>query len=464
MEGVEIKDNLNFICDKSFQTIIPKDDSLLWSGAAFKINVKGKRQEREFVITTNRIFNLGKKRGAIMKMFSKKVKRSFKIEDITGITYSSISNNFVMHVQTEYDYYLCTPDKDEILRYILAVQKEKHMDPLKFYIVEDIDLHKFCKFEKDKVEKLPPVTPQRFDLRGFDSMLRQKRQELENSIKNTEMIISRDGAKVNENSFDLLKTLGKGYFGRVFLVEKKDDHSLYALKVISKLDIIKRNFFENLKNEKKIMESVHHPYVVSLDYCFSSPSYVFFAMKFKQGGELYHHLRKLLRFTEPMTKFYACQILSGLVYLHSLNIAYRDMKPENVLLDEKGNACLADFGISKVLDPATNTRSFVGTPEYVAPEVVLQKGHNKSVDIWCFGILLYEMVYGLPPFFNQNHNTMLNWIVKVEPTFPKLIPISEELQDLISKVQLQVPCQRPDEANRLLEHSGHKESPLVRRR
>ena len=182
------------------------------------------------------------------------------------------------------------------------------------------------------------------------------------------------------------------------------------------------------------MEQIKHPCVVSLDYCFSSPSYVFFAMRFKQGGELYHHLRKMLRFPEPVCRFYAAQILSGLVYLHSMNIAYRDMKPENILLDEKGNACLADFGISKILDPNTNTKSFVGTPAYVAPEVVLQKGHNKSVDIWCFGILLYEMVYGLPPFFNQNQNTMLNWIVKLDPTFPKMIPVSPELEDLIRKV------------------------------
>lgn len=81
---------------------------------------------------------------------------------------------------------------------------------------------------------------------------------------------------------------------------------------------------------------------------------------------------------------------------------YRDLKPENVLLDEKGNACLADFGISKILDPKQSTKSFVGTPEYVAPEIILQKGHNKTVDIWCFGILLYEMAFGIPPFYNKN--------------------------------------------------------------
>ena len=109
------------------------------------------------------------------------------------------------------------------------------------------------------------------------------------------------------------------------------------------------------------------------------------------------------------------------------------MKPENILLDENGNACLADFGISKILEEGQSTKSFVGTPEYVAPEIILQKGHDKSVDIWCFGILLYEMVFGLPPFYNKNHNIMLNWVVKLDPTFPKIVKISDDLKDLIQK-------------------------------
>lgn len=434
MDTIEVKDKLNYICNKDFQTVIPKDESLIWSGEALKINLKGKRQMRDFVLTTNRIFNLGKPKNILLSMFFKKVKRSIKIEDITAITYSTISNNFVLHITSEYDYYFCTADKDEFIRYVLHVQNTKKMDPIKIYFVEDIDLQKFTKYEGDKVEKIPPVTPQKFDLKAFDSMIKQKNNELENSVKNTEMIISVDGSKVTENSFEVLKALGKGYFGRVFLVEKKDDKQLFALKVISKLDIIKRNFFDNLKNEKKIMEKIKNPFVVNLEYCFASPSYVFFAMKFKQGGELYHHLRKATRFPEPTTKFYASQILSGLAYLHSLNVMYRDMKPENVLLDENGNACLADFGISKILDPKETTKSFVGTPEYVAPEIILQKGHNKAVDIWCFGILLYEMTFGLPPFYNKNQNVMLNWVVKLDPTFPKLVPISPELQDLIIKV------------------------------
>ena len=162
--------------------------------------------------------------------------------------------------------------------------------------------------------------------------------------------MAKDGDEVNEDSFEILKVLGKGFFGNVFLAEKKDDKKLYALKVISKIDVLKKKFLDNIKNEKAILESMDHPFVVNMEYCFASPSHIFFAMEFKQGGELYRHLKRLNKFPEDTAKFYAAQIISGLSYLHSKNIMYRDMKPENILLDGKGNIALADFGISKILD------------------------------------------------------------------------------------------------------------------
>ncbi len=118
------------------------------------------------------------------------------------------------------------------------------------------------------------------------------------------------------------------------------------------------------------------------------------------------------------------------------------MKPENILLDENGNSALADFGISKILNPKESTMSFVGTPEYVAPEILAQKGHDKTVDIWCFGTIIYEMVFGRPPFSNKNQNVMMKWIVNLDPIFPNLIKISSELEDLISKCLKKDPKER----------------------
>lgn len=160
----------------------------------------------------------------------------------------------------------------------------------------------------------------------------------------------------------------------------------------------KRKFLNNLKNEKKILQQINHPLVIRKKYCFVSTSHIFFIMEFNQGGELQRHLKWFSKFPEPTVKFLAIQILSKFSYLHKNNIKYGDIKPENILLDAKGNLALADLGISKIMEEKDMSKSLVGILEYVAPEIILQKGHSKSEDVWCFGILLYETAYGVPPF------------------------------------------------------------------
>ena len=434
MEKFKENDWLNLKEKNQVERLFGPNNDLLWSGELFKINWRQKWQNRDFAITKNRVYNLGKKGNFLLTFFSKKIKRSFKIEDIKAITLSKISDNLIIHIPSEYDYYLCVPKRDEFIKTLLFALNLRIKNTINFYVVEDVNLYQFTRYENQNLQKTSIAIAQVVNYNSFEFIINGGGHEYMNTVKNTEVIVSNDGTKINEDSFKILKMLGKGKFGKVFLSEKKDNKQLFAIKMISKLEIIKRNFFDNLKNEKKIMEQIKNPFLVNMEYCFSSASYVFFAMKFKQGGELYYHLRKRTRFNENTAKFYACQILSGLSNLHSFNIMYRDLKPENVLLDEKGNACLADFGISKILNPRETTKSYVGTPEYIAPEMVLQKEYNRSVDIWCFGILLYEMVYGLPPFYNKNQNIMLNWVIKLDPSFPKVISVSNNLQDLILKV------------------------------
>lgn len=434
MEKFKEKDWLNLKEKNQVERLFGPNNDLLWSGELFKINWKQKWQNRDFAITKNKVYNLGKKGNFLLTFFSKKIKRSFKVEDIKAITLSKNSDNMIIHIPSEYDYYLWVPKRDEFIKTLLFALNLRIKNTIKFYVVEEVNLFQFTRYENQNLQKNSTAIAQVVNYNSFEFIINGGDHEYMNTASNTEVIVSSDGTKINEDSFEILKMLGKGKFGKVFLSEKKDNQQLFAIKVISKLEIIKRNFFENLKNEKKIMEQIKNPFLVNMEYCFSSASYVFFAMKFKQGGELYYHLRKRARFNESTAKFYACQILAGLSYLHSFNIMYRDLKPENVLLDEKGNACLADFGISKILNPRETTKSFVGTPEYIAPEMVLQKEYNRSVDVWCFGILLYEMVYGLPPFYNKNQNIMLNWVIKLDPSFPKVISVSNNLQDLILKV------------------------------
>jgi serum/glucocorticoid-regulated kinase 2 len=427
-------DHLNFAASKSFSTVVTEGERLLWSGEIDKTNFRHTRQSRNFVVTSTRVYNIGGN-NFLVNLFSKLIKRSFEISKVNAVTYSALSNNFVLHIPSEYDYFLNTIWKDEFLTCIIRARESLVTDPLHFYMVEEIDLFNFTRYEGQTTNKLPPVIPMPFTSTTFGKMLVEKQAELQKRIEGTETIFSTNNDTVNENSFEILKLLGRGSYGKVFLVEKKDDKQLFALKVINKIDVINKNSFENLKNEKLIMQRVKHPLVVNLEYCFASPSHVFFGMQFKEGGELYRHLRKCGTFSEEATRFYAAQILCALCYLHDNHIMYRDMKPENVLLDGQGNACLVDFGISKVINPKTSTNSYVGTPDYVAPEILTQKGHNKAVDVWCFGILLYEMAIGHVPFYNKNQSLMLRSIIQSDLHFPVNFKHSPQLKDLISQAR-----------------------------
>ena len=160
------------------------------------------------------------------------------------------------------------------------------------------------------------------------------------------------------------------------------------------------------------------------------------------GGELFFHLGKVGRFSEDRAGFYAAQIILALEHVHSLDIVYRDLKPENVLLDHVGNVRLTDFGLSKegVSDHSTGASSFCGTPEYIAPEVLLRQGHGRAVDWWSLGALLYEMISGLPPFYSRNRETMFEKIMSAELVFPPFM--SEDAKSLLSKLLVRDPKNR----------------------
>ena len=206
--------------------------------------------------------------------------------------------------------------------------------------------------------------------------------------------------------------------------------------------IIRKNQVEHTKTERNVLGYVHHPFIVGLAMAFQTRDKLFFVLDYCCGGELFFHLGKTGRFPEDRAKFYAAQMTLALEYIHSLGVIYRDLKPENVLLDEKGNVRLTDFGLSKegVSGHSTGASSFCGTPEYIAPEVLKRQGHGRAVDWWSLGALLYEMVTGLPPFYSRNRETMFDKIMKAELTFPTFM--SETAKDLLSKLLVRDPDNR----------------------
>ncbi|EER06501.1 protein kinase, putative [Perkinsus marinus ATCC 50983] len=201
-------------------------------------------------------------------------------------------------------------------------------------------------------------------------------------------------------SFELGKTLGTGSFGRVRFVTHRDTGKHYALKILKKIAIVRLKQVDHINSEKAILKTIHHPMIVNLYGCFHDSRHIYLALEYVVGGEFFTHLRKVGRFENETARFYAAQIVSIFEYLHSKNIIYRDLKPENILLASDGYLKLTDFGFAKIVEQRTYT--LCGTPEYIAPEVLLNKGHGKAVDWWTLGILTYEMMVGYPPFVDED--------------------------------------------------------------
>lgn len=224
--------------------------------------------------------------------------------------------------------------------------------------------------------------------------------------------------KLTLAEFILGKTLGTGAFGRVRFVTYKTTGKYYALKTLKKAAIIKMKQVDHIVSEKQILQSLKHPFIVNMYGSFHDQRYIHMLLEYIVGGEFFTHLRKASRFDNEASMFYASQIASIFEYCHSKNIVYRDLKPENILINADGYVKLTDFGFAKVIEHRTYT--LCGTPEYIAPEVLLNKGHGKPVDWWTLGILIYEMIVGYPPFVDEDPMGIYQKILSGKIVFPKL--------------------------------------------
>ncbi|XP_053692450.1 cAMP-dependent protein kinase catalytic subunit beta-like [Sabethes cyaneus] len=232
--------------------------------------------------------------------------------------------------------------------------------------------------------------------------------------------------------YDVLKTLGTGAFGVVKLIRKKNTEQYFAMKVLSKEKIVRLKQLTHTLNEKRILQSVDFPFLVNLECCYKDNSFIYLAMPFISGGEMFSLLRKSKRFGEDQVRFYGAQVALALEYLHHMNLVYRDLKPENILIDTKGYVKITDFGFCKIVKDRTWT--LCGTPEYLAPEIIQSKGYGKTVDWWSYGILLYEMVAGYAPFYSRTGDqiALFERICKGRVRYPT--HVSSELRSLIQNL------------------------------
>eukprot|EP00730_Choanoeca_flexa_P018218 TRINITY_DN8852_c0_g1_i3.p1 TRINITY_DN8852_c0_g1~~TRINITY_DN8852_c0_g1_i3.p1 ORF type:complete len:751 (+),score=213.94 TRINITY_DN8852_c0_g1_i3:120-2372(+) len=248
---------------------------------------------------------------------------------------------------------------------------------------------------------------------------------------------------VDRSNFDLLKVLGQGSFGKVFLVRKKDGQdqgTLFAMKVLKKASLKVRDRFRT-KAERDLLAAIKHPFIVHLHYAFQTEGKVYLILDFLRGGDLFNRLSNEVMFTEQDVQFYLAELLLALDHLHSLGIIYRDLKPENILLSDSGHIALTDFGLVKEYQAEDGKAySFCGTVEYMAPEVVSRKGHDTTADWWSFGVLMFEMLTGDLPFTSDNRKTTMHMILKARLSMPQ--HLSPEAQSLLRKLFKRIPSAR----------------------
>ena len=176
------------------------------------------------------------------------------------------------------------------------------------------------------------------------------------------------------------------------------DRKLYAMKIISKKLLKKKNSIMYMKSERDILTKVDHPFVVSLFFAFQTERKIFLVMDFLGGGELFFHLKRRGLILEKEVRFYLAEMVLAIEFLHNKGIIHRDLKPENVLLRDDGHVCITDFGLAKEIGDLESARTLCGTSEYMAPEMLTRNGYGKGVDWWSLGALCYEMLSGKPPF------------------------------------------------------------------
>ena len=239
--------------------------------------------------------------------------------------------------------------------------------------------------------------------------------------------------------FEVLTVVGRGGFGKVMQVRQRATGGIFAVKTMRKAHVVNKNDIHGVRTERSVLMRIRHPFIVRLCWAFHSVEKLYLVMDYVNGGTLFHWMREMGLFTETQARFFAAELLLAIEHLHSNNINHRDLKPENVLLtgaDPAGHVVLTDFGCAKEWRDETEagqpipgdavrtgqlSRSMVGTEAYMAPEVISRQEHGVSVDMWSYGVLLFEMMTSDLPFYHKNEKKMKDQICAAKPKYPRTL-------------------------------------------
>lgn len=449
------EDRLGWAMDGDILKIIG-DEIIYYSNRIHKYNSFSIKQERQFLLTNKCLYNI----------LNKKVKREMKYEEMLGITFSNQSNEFIIHANLGYDFHFISPDKILIIYIISKCYENLTKKPIILCEVKEKSLKSYVTTKKDKrrnstisrldeknkidtqtfiIDNDPLEISKRSNTEVFGGKISMVSTIVEDEKSIYSEIIFSNDKQIEEicfNDFEILDIIGKGATGKVLLAKNKIKNEYYALKSINKkiLDIEKSAYIIFIKKLKKLIKNLDFPFLIKVEFCFETDDRIYFVFPYIQGEELSYNLEVFKNLNEEKVKFYSSIIGLTLDFLHHNGIEYKLFESKNILIDKSGYLNLVPFHIGKILKLKNNddTKKILEKykNEYCPPEI-FQKGDSiieKAADWWNLGVIMYEMIYGIPPFYSDNDSEMKYMITNNELQFPDNPPISDVLKDLITKL------------------------------
>ena len=438
---VERIDKLNYEDNSEIKEKIG-DENIYFSDKVNKINTSSfftKNQERNFLITDQAIYNF---KGT-------EIKRRLQIENIKGITIAKLSDEFIIHGnENEYDYLFVSSERKKIINILQAVYETLTHKNLFFCIKNDSSLSKFLVTKKERKKN-----PNAFKIEPKELMSIKEYIDSDGSLNiNTHPNSQKLEEEFKKNKtykenitfadFEVVALIGQGNTSNIYLAAYSDDYVI--LKVIDKAYIYDNDMIDNIILEKNILSSFSkEKFLCHMKFFFMTNTKICFVLPFYQGGDLYSFLEAKGPLEDSTVAFYGVQVAHMLSFLHSKNIVYRDLKLENLMLDENGYLVLIDFGSCKIIEEKTELQcSFDGSIDYMAPEVISGEGHGLMADWWSYGVLMYELLCGKPPFHEGSTDRILDLITTSNVRFSSKIKTSSVTRDFINKLLKKSPKER----------------------
>ena len=429
---IERVDNLNLEDEEEIKKEIG-DETIYFSDKIQKIRhgLFNSHQDRNLLITDKAIYNLK----------GKKVKRRIEIEKLKGITIAKLSDQFILHGNAEeYDYLFVSMKRFQIIKILQNLFNQLTRKDLIFTIKNEKDLKKYIvgKDERKKQSTLFKIDPK--DFMSVREYIESDGSMSINTHPNTYKLES-EFSKNNKykgdeslSNFEIICLIGKGNTSNVYLANYNGQK--VALKIFDKVYIYQNDLIDKIILEKNILCSFKdEKFMCHMKFYFTTNTKIVFVLPFYPGGDLFTFLQNHGPFDEAATVFYITQVAYIISFLHMKNILYRDVKPENFLIDENGYLVLIDFGSCKISEEKSELHcSFCGSIDYVSPEMVSGEGHNLMTDWWSVGIMAYELLFGVPPFHGDTTERTLDLISNSVISYDSKIHITSVTKDFITKL------------------------------